>query len=400
MPSTFVEPATLGQPPALTAPLPPPRGPVTEQLLAALAGPAAVPELAAAAATVDATDDEDRQLALYCCYELHYGGFIGVDPSWEWAPSLLTLRAELERHFEAQLHAWVAEAYGDRPSPGRAGDSGGDGPADAGLDPGVVGMRGSTGRDGRATGVDQPVAAVVAGLWRLARGGGGPSLSAWLAQHGALGHARELAVHRSVYQLKEADPHTWAVPRLGGRAKATLVAIQFGEYGDGVADEMHASLFAETMVALGLDPTPNAYLDRVPAHTLASTNLISLLGLHRRWRGALVGHLALFEMTSTGPMQRYADALERLGLAPRARRFYDVHVAADAVHERLAADEMVPGLLEREPGLAADVLFGARALQVVEARAATRTIASWEAGTSSLRGQVPSSGRMGGPSGG
>ena len=27
---------------------------------------------------------------------------------------------------------------------------------------------------------------------------------------------REIAVHRSGYQLKEADPHTWAIPRLNG----------------------------------------------------------------------------------------------------------------------------------------------------------------------------------------
>ena len=28
----------------------------------------------------------DLQLALYMCYELHYRGFSGVDPTWEWNP--------------------------------------------------------------------------------------------------------------------------------------------------------------------------------------------------------------------------------------------------------------------------------------------------------------------------
>lgn len=28
------------------------------------------------------------------------------------------------------------------------------------------------------------------------------------------------------YQLKEADLHTWAIPRLAGRSKAALVSIQ------------------------------------------------------------------------------------------------------------------------------------------------------------------------------
>jgi hypothetical protein len=43
----------------------------------------------------------DLQLALYMCYELHYRGFAGVDPAWEWSPPLLHLRAQLERAFLA-----------------------------------------------------------------------------------------------------------------------------------------------------------------------------------------------------------------------------------------------------------------------------------------------------------
>ena len=77
-------------------------------------------------------------------------------------------------------------------------------------------------------------------------------------------------------------------PRLVGSPKAALVRIQGDEYGDGTACRMHQQLFAETMRALGLDPTYGAYLDALPGTTLATVNLISLFGLHRRWRGALV----------------------------------------------------------------------------------------------------------------
>ena len=61
-------------------------------------------------------------------------------------------------------------------------------------------------------------------------------------------------------------------------------------------------------------PAYGTYLDRLPGITLSTCNLVSLFGLHRRWRGALVGHLALFEMCSVGPMGRYQAALERFGL--------------------------------------------------------------------------------------
>ena len=129
---------------------------------------------------------------------------------------------------------------------------------------------------------------------------------------------------------------------------------------------MHSSLFADAMTALGLDPTYGAYLDRLPAVTLATTNLISMFGLHRRLRGALVGHLASFEMNSVGPMARYSAWLESLGVPECGRRFYDVHVEADEEHQYIAVNDLVGGLLEAEPDQAGAVLFGARAVELVE----------------------------------
>ena len=48
-------------------------------------------------------DDDDLHLALYLSYELHYRGLPGVDEGWEWEPSLLRFRAELEQRFEQAL---------------------------------------------------------------------------------------------------------------------------------------------------------------------------------------------------------------------------------------------------------------------------------------------------------
>src|SRR3954466_13307207 len=90
--------------------LPQPRGPVGECLLTALRRPPApLPE------PTD-TDYEDLQLALYCCYELHYRGFDGVDDAWEWDPELLRFRAALEQGFAAEV-ASLAGAPGEPPPP-------------------------------------------------------------------------------------------------------------------------------------------------------------------------------------------------------------------------------------------------------------------------------------------
>jgi hypothetical protein len=163
-----------------------------------------------------------------------------------------------------------------------------------------------------------------------------------------------------------------------------MVEIQADEYGGGDPDRVHAALFAKAMDGLGLDSRYGAYLDRIPGFTLATVNLMSLLGLHRRWLGAIVGHLALFEMTSSVPNRRYASGLRRLGFDRATTDFFDEHVTADAVHESIAAVDLAGGLVRQDPALAADVIWGARALVELEGRFARRLLEAWEEGRSSL----------------
>lgn len=325
-------------------PLPAPSGPISEAVVDALRAAPGTRFRAPSAGGVDLLTDDDAQLALTCCYELAYQGFRDVDDRWELDPELLRVRADLETAFVRS----IVDALGD-PAPARG----------------------------------------AAETLRALAAADGPSLSAWVLEHGSLDQMREFCIHRSHYQLKEADPHTWVIPRLRGRAKSAFVTIQFDEYGNGRAGEMHSELFAETMRALALDDRYGAHLGRLPAATLATGNLVTMFGLHRRWRGAAVGHLALFEMTSVGPMGRYSEALRRLGVPASARRFYDVHVAADAVHERIALDEMVGDFVDRNPEQDADVVFGARALSLVESRFAASLLRAWTNGEQALLGPRP-----------
>ena len=350
--------ATTATPPAvptLVRPMPVPtaRGPLGAALLDVLTGAAedtvtlrATLEQVTTAAPQSWLEDEDVQHTLLCLYELHYRGLEGVDDAWEWDPCLLTVRARLERLVEGELRARV-------PVPDCE---------------------------------DRTRAGVAERLFRLPDEDDSPSLSRWVSRRADEEQVRELLVHKSVYQLKEADPHTWAVPRLGGHAKAALVEIQADEYGGGDPERMHHALFARAMRALGLDDTYGRYVDHVPASTLAAVNVMSLLGLHRRLRGAIVGHLAAFEMTSSLPNRLYGNGLRRLGHGDEdATWYFDEHVAADAVHEQIAARDLAGRLAEEEPALVDDVLWGAAVCLALEGWSGARTIARWEAGESSLR---------------
>ncbi|MEU7556653.1 iron-containing redox enzyme family protein, partial [Streptomyces sp. NPDC044571] len=211
------------------------------------------------------------------------------------------------------------------------------------------------------------------------------SVSGFLQRDGELWQMREYAALRSLYHLKEADPHAWVIPRLTGRAKAAMVAVEYDEFGAGRAERVHAQLFAELMADLRLDTAYGHYLDAAPAQALASTNVMSLFGLHRALRGALVGHFACVEVTSSPGSRRLAAAMRRLEAGPAAEHFYAEHVEADAVHEQLVRREVIAGLLECEPHLAADVAFGAQATTLLEDRLGGALLDAWRRGDSALR---------------
>ncbi|MGH3260690.1 MAG: iron-containing redox enzyme family protein, partial [Trebonia sp.] len=234
--------------------LPAAHGPLSTAVSRALGGPPPHDPLARIGAPVRDSDPYglDLQLALTMCYELHYRGFAGVDPTWEWNPALLQLRAELERAFLAGVRRDV-------------------GP----IDPG------------------HPAEAEMEAISIEPADGTGPSY--YLRDTGSWQQMREYFAHRSVYHLKEGDPHAWAIPRMMGTAKAAFVAVEFDEYGAGQGPRLHQQLFADLLAAAGLDSTYLGYLDAVPAEALAAVNLMSLFGLHRALRGAAIGHFASTE---------------------------------------------------------------------------------------------------------
>ena len=328
--------------------LPEPRGPLSEALVHDLAAGTSLSATSieradrAAAERAPALTDEDLQISLAVCYELHYRGFAEVSDDWEWDPALLRLRAGLEQRHLTALRGLVGPlAMTDEP-------------------------------------IDRQLSAVIAA-------DDGPSLSSFMAKKGSLEQWREYLTLRSVYHLKEGDPHSFAIPRLSGRTKSAMVEIQADEYGGGTAERMHSTLFAGMLRSLDLDATYGALWDEAPAVAFASVNTMSLFGLHRRWRGAALGHLAAVEMTSSEPSRRYSAGLRRLGFDERVTVFYDEHVEADAVHEQIASVDMCGSLVAEEPELAVDVLFGAACSLAMDAVAAHHLLGAWEAGRSGLR---------------
>lgn len=335
--------------------VPAPRGEISAILVDVLRGEGDPESFRAAASALSTRytepsgilSDDDVQLSLTLLYELHLQGIRGVDDRWEWDPALLAARACLERPLDRAIRSVAADR--------------------------VTRARTMFGTD------------VVQALWDMTAPTREPGLSGFMATEADVEQFRELVIHRSLNQLREADVYTFGIPRLSGPPKSALLEIQIDEYGQGRLDRMHSRLFAGTMRELALSDTYASYLDAVPAVTLATLNALSYFGVHRRNLGALVGHLCAIETTSALPSKKYAAGLRRLGYGSAATLFFDEHVEADSVHEQIAVRDLAGGLVAERPELLDDVLVGTAACLALDDLLGQHITECWSQGRSSLR---------------
>jgi hypothetical protein len=331
-------------------PLPQPRGPVSAALVDVLRRRPWEARLGDAlwwrGAIADAPADDDLQLALFCVYELHYRGLEGVAEDWEWQPDLVRVRHEWEQVLLAGLESEVGAPHSLQQ------------------------------RSREAT---------VARLVETARRGRDSSLAEYVLREAAADQFRELLIHRSVAELRAGDLHAWVLPRLSGSAKAALVGLEASTYGMGRLPLMRAELFRALLRSWRLDPGYGHYVDRVPGVTLLATNVLTLFGLNRRWRGALLGHLAATEVSGWLSSARLAHGHRRLGGSEAGGRYFDEQLVGETHRERLATTDLVGGFLAQQPGLSGDVVFGARCAVLLEDLLAAHVLPRWHRGGSSLR---------------
>ena len=188
--------------------------------------------------------DDDLQLALWMLYEQSYRSFEGAHDH-EWDPGAVALRRGLELPFEQLLRNAVQPML-----------------TEALRTEGDIGSQ-----------IEHAIGLVT-----------GPDLSRFLHREATREQILDFLAQRSIYHLKESDPHSFVVGRVGGPAKVALAELQYDEFGAGRPERLHSGMYAVGLRAAGLDPEFGAYIERVPASTLAVNNAMSLFGLNHRLR--------------------------------------------------------------------------------------------------------------------
>lgn len=322
-------------------PFPRPRGEISAVLCEMLAGSdlrKAGECLAAAAEAISVSEDllydEDLQLSLFILYGLNRNWFIGVDGRTDWELRLSGIRTVIETAFEDRLRRDVEP-----------------------LD-----LTAGTGDD------------VGEALANMVRGDDAPSVADFVFRSATIDQAREFLIHESAHRLGVADPRF---------------------LDEGVPETLRPRLFARTMELAELDPRPGAYADYLPAISLASANLVSFFGLHRRLAGAAHGHVTVGEMLSRADGSKLSCGLARLGFDPEATRCFEVESGSTAGPAPIATNDRAGGPDEDDPGTRDQMFFGAAASCLLHDLVDQWQLDSWEAGDPSLCAPLHDSGEEG-----
>lgn len=305
-------------------PLPSPRGPFTDHVLGHLTG--IVPDLPAAPEEVG-HDDADLQQALWLLNVVQVGDHPAFVPAAVSSIATRTLHWQMEQLFERTVRGSTG--------PARTDDLG------ACLDQIL----------------DRPTVDAVSAASSI-----GP------------GAVRDLLVAKAPYLGFEADPHTLTLAALEPALQHVVAEIQAGEYGVGF-DRTHAQIYRGCLDALGM--TYADAIEAAPTASFADANLTWLFARDRRWRGASVGQLCLFELDSVKPCRRYVEAWNEACLPEGGRRWYDVHVMADAEHEEIIRTRLIATIERETPWLVDDAAFGAEASWISQQRVALELMQGW-----------------------
>lgn len=165
---------------------------------------------------------------------------------------------------------------------------------------------------------------------------------------------------------------------LGGASneiQSTLFRVLLEEYGNGRLARKHSTFFAQMMAELGLQTSPEAYLDLVPWQVLASINHNFLLTERKQNFLRYNGGLTYFEISGPSLYNDYMIAAERLQLSEAAMGYWKLHIREDERHGQWMLTEVALPLADKYPKDAWELLLGYDQEKFIGDRAGSAVIA-------------------------
>ncbi len=143
--------------------------------------------------------------------------------------------------------------------------------------------------------------------------------------------------------------------KLPARPKLELARNYWDEMGRGNMGGMHGPMLDMTVQGLELAPTIEGTLWQ----SLALANTMTAFAATRRYAYHSVGALGVVELTAPTRVASVAAGLKRLGVAPKLRKYFDLHAVLDVEHSKAWNAEALMPLAQEHPEVLPAIAEGA-----------------------------------------
>jgi hypothetical protein len=150
----------------------------------------------------------------------------------------------------------------------------------------------------------------------------------WLAEEATLDELRWFLTQEAAGEAGFDDLVALTQVKLPTLPKLELARNYWDEMGRGAEGGMHGPMLERTTIGLELEPS----IDTTLWQSLALANTMTALATTRRYAYHSVGALGAVELTAPTRVAKVAAGLKRLGVAPKYRKYFDLHAILDVKH--------------------------------------------------------------------
>jgi hypothetical protein len=185
--------------------------------------------------------------------------------------------------------------------------------------------------------------------------GQGDPLFPWLANEADVTAMRWFIKQEAAGEAGFDDLVALSQLRLPAGPKLEMARNYWDEMGRGRLEGMHGPMLDRAVAELEVVPDP----DETVWESLALANLMLAMAASRRYVYHAIGALGVVELTAPGRVSRVNEGLQRLGISPTGRRYFQLHAGLDVRHSEAWNREVLGPLVARDPSCAVALAEGA-----------------------------------------
>jgi hypothetical protein len=180
-------------------------------------------------------------------------------------------------------------------------------------------------------------------------------LFAWLADGASLPEMRWYLEQEAAGEAGFEDLTAYAQVKLPARIKLELARNYWDEMGRGNPKGMHGPMLGRLVKALDLKPC----VENTVWESLALANAMTAMATRRDYAWHALGALGVVELTAPGRSAAVAQGLDRLGVAPKDRLYFDLHAVLDVKHSEAWNSEVIAPAVSEDARRAHAIAEGA-----------------------------------------